>query len=155
AGGTGGGSEFRWIRRDGRAIWVEAQSAVVCDATGQPVGMRGVTMDITERKQAEERLRFLAEASELLSSSLDYETTLASVARLAVPGLADWCTVDILERDGRIHLVEVAHVDPGKVELARELRRRYPPDPAGAQGVSRVIRTQQPEFVPAISDDML
>ncbi|HYE75267.1 MAG TPA: PAS domain S-box protein, partial [Blastocatellia bacterium] len=58
--GKGGQSTFRWVAKDGRAVWVEAQSVVVCDEMNRPVGMRGVTMDITERKQAEE------ERSELL-----------------------------------------------------------------------------------------
>jgi PAS domain S-box-containing protein len=58
-GGTGGVSQFRWMTRDGRAIWVEAQSLVLHDEAGRPVGMCGVTMDITSRKQAEEERRQL------------------------------------------------------------------------------------------------
>src|SRR4030095_8892305 len=96
AAAKGGTSRFRWMAKDGRAVWVEAQSVVVCNDFGTPIGMRGVTMDITERKRAEDAQRFLAEASGLLANSLDYETTLGSVAKLAVPNLADWCVVHIV-----------------------------------------------------------
>ncbi|HKS29127.1 MAG TPA: PAS domain S-box protein [Pyrinomonadaceae bacterium] len=50
----GGTSQFRWLTKDGRALWVEAHSAPIKDEAGLRVGMRGVTMDITGRKQAEE-----------------------------------------------------------------------------------------------------
>ncbi|HEX8557849.1 MAG TPA: PAS domain S-box protein [Pyrinomonadaceae bacterium] len=54
--GSGGVSEFRWVRRDGRVLPVEARSAPVLDDAGRPVGMRGVTMDVSERKAAEAEL---------------------------------------------------------------------------------------------------
>jgi DNA-binding NtrC family response regulator len=82
-----------------------------------------------ERKRAAEALRFLSEASAELSSSLDYRATLARVARLTVPRLADWCAVDILEEDGSTHRLAVEHQDPEKVAWAQELHHRYPPDP--------------------------
>jgi len=107
------------------------------------------------RAQAEERekqLVFLAEASTELASSLDYETTLARVARLAVPHFADWCGVDILAEDGAIRLVALAHADPAKVELARRFRERYPPDPEGAHGVLYVVRTGNEDIVNDIPD---
>src|SRR4030095_8572617 len=72
---------------------------------------------------AERRSAFLAQASAILASSLDYETTLASVSRLAVPEVADWCAVHVVEKDGSIHPLAIAHVDPSKAELARELQR--------------------------------
>jgi K+-sensing histidine kinase KdpD len=73
---------------------------------------------------------FLAMAGEALASSLDYRGTLATVARLAVPQLADWCAVDLLEPDAREpEQLALAHVDPAKIALARELREDYPPDP--------------------------
>jgi two-component system cell cycle sensor histidine kinase/response regulator CckA len=55
--GKGGTSEFRWVARDGRVLWVEARSTVVTDEAGNPTGMLGFTMDITHRKHAEEELR--------------------------------------------------------------------------------------------------
>ena len=118
---------------------------------------RGVcfVLDIAERKQAEEALRFFAKANAVLSSSLDYQTTLASLARLVVPYLADWCTVDVAEDDGSIDRLAVAHEDPKKVALAYELERRYPSNPDAEYGVPQVLRTGEPELVPAISDALL
>jgi PAS domain S-box-containing protein len=151
----GGISRFRWLASDGRVVWVEAQSVVVCDDHEAPIGMRGVTMDITERKRAEDSQRFLAEASGLLASSLDYETTLASVAKLSVPTLADWCTVYIVEDTGGIRQVAIAHSDPAKVKAAEDLSRRFPPDPDAPAGVPNVLRTGRPEFYPHIDEQRL
>jgi PAS domain S-box-containing protein len=151
----GGTSEFRWVTKDGRQIWVESQSVVACDEAGNPIGMRGVTMDISERKRSEEAQEFLARASSVLASSLDYEATLASVARLTVPHLADWCGVDIVDEDGRIRQLAVAHVDPAKVEMARDFSRRFPLDPNAQVGSANVLRTGKPEFYPDITDEVL
>lgn len=151
----GGTSRFRWLAKDGRAVWVEAQSVVVCDDSENPIGMRGVTMDITERKRAEDAQRFLAEASGLLAGSLDYETTLASVARLAVPNLADWCIVHIIGANGRLRQLAVVHSDPVKEEAARALQERYPVDPEWAMGVPNVLRTGRAEFYPVVSQERL
>jgi PAS domain S-box-containing protein len=108
-----------------------------------------------ERKRAAEALRFLSEASAELSSSLDYRATLAGVARLAVPQLADWCAVDVLEEDGSTHRLAVEHDNPEKVAWAHELQRRYPPDPDASRGVPGVLRSGRSEFYPEIPDEML
>ena len=71
-----------------------------------------------EAEAAQRRWAFLAEAGAILSSSLDYETTLASVARLAVPTLADWCSVDIVGDDGEIHALAIAHRDAAMMKTA-------------------------------------
>jgi PAS domain S-box-containing protein len=155
ASGKGGTSRFRWIAKDGRAVWVEAQSVVVCDDSETPIGMRGVTMDITERKRAEDAQRFLAEASGLLASSLDYETTLGSVAKLAVPNLADWCVVHIIGDNGQLRQLAVVHTDPAKEEAARKLQERYPIDPEAGIGVPNVLRTGRAEFYPLVSQERL
>ena len=84
-------------------------------------GWVGTATDIEDRKLAEERQAFLAEAGWVLGSSLDYEQTLADVARLAVPRVADWCAVDIFV-DGTLERLALEHVDPLKLALARELR---------------------------------
>lgn len=151
----GGTSRFRWVAKDGRVLWVESQSIVVCDDSETPIGMRGVTMDITERKRGEDAQRFLAEASGLLAGSLDYETTLGSVAKLAVPNLADWCVVHIVGESGQLRQLAVVHSDPAKEEAARALRKRYPVDPEAGIGVPNVLRTGRTEFYPVISKEKL
>jgi PAS domain S-box-containing protein len=105
-------------------------------------------------RQSEERLRFLSEASKLLASSLDYESTLQAVAQLAVPALADWCTVDVLwEEDQSIRRVAVVHRDPAKVALGHELLRRYPLRLDMPEGT--VLRSGQSILAAEIADDML
>ncbi|MGB9182104.1 MAG: PAS domain S-box protein [Pyrinomonadaceae bacterium] len=109
-----------------------------------------------ERAEAsEKRSAFLAEASEVLASSLDYETTLASVARLAVPHIADWCAVHMLDNDKEIRQLAVAHVDPSKVEMANELRRRFPTRRDDPVGVAKVMRTGQAEIYAEITDELI
>ena len=102
-----------------------------------------------------ERMTFLAEASELLASSLDYNRTLGRLARLCVPGLADWCAIDIVGPNGEIERLAVAHQDPEKVRWARELQERYPPDPEAPRGVANVLRTGEAEFLPSFPQELL
>jgi PAS domain S-box-containing protein len=111
--------------------------------------------DITERKRSEEAAHYLARASDVLSASLDYEQTLADLARLVVPELADWCTVDIATDDGGLRQVALAHANPDKVRWAQELSKKYPPDPDGLSGAPNVLRTGKPVLAPEITDDML
>ena len=108
-----------------------------------------------EAERASDQLAFLAEASRALSSSLDYEKTLAKVARLAVPRLADWCAIDMVDEGGSIKALAVAHVDPAKVKLAKRLRRRQPTRPDDPTGVAAVIRTGRPELYPTIPEEMI
>ncbi len=102
------------------------------------------------------RRDFLAVAGEALVSSLDYRETLTTIARLAVPQLADWCAVDLLEPGAREpEQLAVAHVDPAKLELARELREGYPPDRNATTGAREVIRTGRPELYPELPAEVL
>src|SRR5262249_28675972 len=97
-----------------------------------------------------ESSRLLAEAGDVLASSLDYETTLSNVAALVVPRLADWCVVDVVGEGGKIQRLAVAHHDPAKVKRAEALIAKLPIDPDSTRGVSAVIRTQLPEVRPEI-----
>ncbi|HEY6835110.1 MAG TPA: ATP-binding protein [Gaiellaceae bacterium] len=106
-------------------------------------------------RAARERFAFIAEASELLSSSPDYEETLGRLAELAVPTLADWCAIDMLGEDGEIERLVVAHEDPEKVRWAKALQERYPPEPDAPHGVGYVIRTGLPEFLPEFPQELL
>jgi PAS domain S-box-containing protein len=107
------------------------------------------------RRRAEDRLAILAQAGGLLEDTLDYQGTLAAVADLVVPRLADWATVELLDPNGAIRSVAISHVDPAQVVLAREFRARRPPDPSSPSGVGRVIATGEPELVPQITEEML
>jgi PAS domain S-box-containing protein len=147
--------EHRVCRHDGEFRHMQARAVPIVDADGTIREWVGIHTDITERKSMEERQRFLVEVGALLSSSLDYEVTLASVAQLAVPGLADWCAVDLIDAEGRVRRVEVAHTDPDKRRLAWELEERYPPDPDAPAGVPNVLRTGEPEMVQEIPDEFL
>src|SRR3990170_3396264 len=123
--------ERKFRRKDGSLVDVEVSVSTIL-RNGRET-LCDVAHDITDRKRREEAQRFLAEVGATLSSSLDYRTTLASVARLAVPYLADWCVIDICEEDGSLDRLAMAHQDPEKIRLARELEERYPPDPEAPQ----------------------
>ena len=107
-----------------------------------------VIEDVTEAKEAELRQRFLAQAGATLTSSLDYEETLQRVAQLVVPGLADWCAVDVLDANQRLKLVAVAHVDPDKVAFARELRNATRPTPTRTPGSTACCAPGVPSSTP-------
>ena len=118
-------------------------------------GVAIVSRDITAQKLLEQSLAFLAEASKLLSASLDFKRTMRNVAKLAVPHVADWCAVDMLTGPATVELLAIAHVDPKKVRWARELRKRDPVDLNRATGVAKVLQTGKAEFYPVITDEML
>ncbi|QRN93944.1 AAA family ATPase [Archangium violaceum] len=101
-------------------------------------------IEVEERRRAEQAVRFLAEWSLTLSESLDFETTLAKVTRSVVPYLADWCVVDVVEKDGRIRRVALAHMEPAKEQLLREMSEKYPPTWSSPEPIARTLRTGQP-----------
>jgi signal transduction histidine kinase len=102
-------------------------------------------------ESAQERLSFLAEVSAALATSLDYHDTLQQVARLAVPVLADWCSVNIVEEDGSVRRLAVAHVDPAKEALARQMVDLFPLDPHGTSGPAVALRSGQAKVIPTVS----
>ena len=111
--------------------------------------------DIAERRREAERREFLLDAGRQLTASLNYETTLRRLARLAVPRLSDWCAVDVVSTDGQLQRLAVEHVDPARVALARLLEERYPVDPNAPSGVPNVLRTGQAELIPVIDHDFI
>ena len=141
--------------RDGRVIPLDDSAAPIRNPEGQVAGVVLIFRDVTERKRSEQDARFLADASAALAALVDYGSTLQKVARLAVPTFADWCAVDMLDEAGTLRRLAVAHVDPSKVELAHELHRRYPPDPASPRGVWHILSTGRSEMVAEITDDFL
>ncbi len=134
----------------------------VRSSDGTVLGVSSVVIDVTERRALLERERaarrsasFLARASELLESSLDFETTLRNVAQIVVPGIVDWCAIHVVDEAGEIKPVAVAHADPAKERLAWELGERYPTQADAATGVPAVIRTGSTEVVTDVTDEML
>jgi len=102
----------------------------------------------------ERKLRFLAEASAKLAGDLDYETTLAAVAELAIPWFADWCAI-ALESDGLLRTLSVAHSRPEHIELVERLQRDFPADPREERGSYGVLRSGESQLVPDVSDELL
>lgn len=142
-------------KTSGEERWSLVRSQPVFDEASRVVMAVNIFHEISDLKRAEINQRILAEAGNLLSTSLDYEKTLSEVARLAVPHLADWCIVDLLEEGRSIRRIAVAHSDPEKLMLAQDLQERYPPNFDAPTGVGRVLRSGQPEFYPEISDELL
>ena len=134
--------------------WHLTRAIAMRGRDGEIVKWFGSNTDIDDRKSAEEAQTFLVEAGATLGSSLNYRTTLAALAKMAVPRIADWVRVDIVE-DGKLRTLAVEHVDERKIEVALELGRRYPEDPEATQGPPVVLRTGQSELVTEISEERL
>ena len=145
--------EITGMRSDGSEFPVEL--AIVRVPIDGPPFFTAYLRDLTERKKLENEQNFLLRASEQLASSLDYETTIAAIAQLAVPAIADWCAVDVVERDRTTKRVAVAHKDPEKVAFVQNVRDRYPDDPDAPYGVPHVLRTGEPELMEDIPDSMI
>jgi PAS domain S-box-containing protein len=141
-------------RKDGTIIWADVLTTKVYE-NSHLRGFAKIIRDITNQKYEEENLKYLSEASKVLSSSLDYKTTLETIAQLAVPKVADWCSIDIVNEKGKIKQIALAHKNPRKIKWAKELRKKYPPDKNSKTGLINVIKTGKPEFYPVISDELL
>jgi PAS domain S-box-containing protein len=136
-------AEIDVVHPDGRRVTLYEWAVPLFDESGAVRGAIGVFMDISERRRVEEEQRFLAEASRVLSSTLDYDETLGALARLTVPLLGEYCAIDVLQEDGTFARIVYVVDDPAKRAIADGLRR-YPPvltlDSPGA----RVMKTGEP-----------
>ena len=115
----------------------------ILDGAGNPMYLLGISEDITERRRIEKEQQFLAEASVVLSASLDYEQTLASLARLVVQRVADWCGVDVIDEHGHLQRLKVASADPARAALCTVLEQ-MPPDRGLPHVMRSVIESKQP-----------
>ena len=136
-------------RTSGETRWSRVKARPLRAPDGRVTQAINVIEDITDLKQAEETQRLLAEAGRVLAGSLDYEETLRRVAWLAVPALADWCTVDVLGDRG-LERVAVAHADPARAPLAARLQGvlidpggSVGPAPRAAHGALRAARARR------------
>lgn len=148
-------SEYRTFNSDGDVRWVIVRGTIEADEHGVPEKFPGVIVDITDRKSAENNLKFLTAASTQFSASLDPKVTLNTIANMVVPDIADWCAVDLF--DGKtIERVATVHKDPAKVKWAQDLyEKQGPPDINDQSGLPNVLRTGNVEYYPEIPDEML
>jgi signal transduction histidine kinase len=103
----------------------------------------------------EQQAQFLVRAAAALAASPDYQGTLKTVAQMAVPHIADWCGVDIINSKGELEQLSIAHVDPARVAFAREFSRKYPQDPASPAGAHAVIRSGQSFLLSHLTEEMI
>lgn len=140
----------------GAEHWLTVKASTVLDpATGEAVLAVNVIEDVTAERRAREAAAFLSEASKLLASSLEFEGTLQAVARAAVPQIADWCAVDLIDPDGTITSLALAHIEHDKEPVANELRQDYPVDPRSETGTPQVARSGVSELYTDIDPALL
>jgi PAS domain S-box-containing protein len=144
------------VSRTGAVHSIEDSGAPIRGDDGHLLGVVLVFRDVTAARRATNRRRFLAQAASTLASSLDYGETLTNVAHLAVPRLADWCVVHVIEEGDSVPKpLAIAHVNPSKVQWARELYQRYPDAPDATSGVLHVVRTRKSELYADIDDGLI
>jgi signal transduction histidine kinase/CHASE3 domain sensor protein len=141
-------------RASGDERWSNLRAYAVRGPKGHVDQVINVFRDVTAEHQDLLKRAFLLRAVEELNASLDYSTTLATTARLAVPMLGDWCAIDIVRGD-EIERLATAHVDPAKVSLVGEITRRYPPDPNAPGGAREILRTGKPLLIAEIPQERL
>ena len=156
SGGPGEPLLIRTVHRTtGEIKWNLLKAALIHGQDGVAAAAVTVIEDVTVEKTAEMRRQFLGQATETLMSSIDYQETLRNVAWLAVPEIADWCAVDLVDEMDIRQQVVVAHPDPAKLALAERLRAYEPRDIRSDRAIGRVIHTGSSELHPDITDEML
>ena len=147
--------EYRFRAADGGYRWHLGRAVPLRDAEGTIDFWVGTATDIDAQKRTEQAQDFLLRAGVELGRSLDYRRTLQAVAQLAVPEIADWCVIDLLEGERTIRPIALAHADAAKVTFGRELQERYPTSLDDERGVAQVIRSGEAALVPEIPDEYL
>jgi PAS domain S-box-containing protein len=144
------------VRASGEEHWLLARPGPVTDPeTGRVLFVVNVYEDITEVKRTQLAERFMAEASRMLASSMDYAETLTRIAELAVPQIADWCAVDVLSESGEIERVAIHHGDPAKIALAERLEQRYHAPLDAPVGIPEVIRSGRVRMFTDLTPEVL
>ncbi|MCY1079844.1 sensor histidine kinase [Archangium lansingense] len=152
---------------------VEVTKVPLYHPNGQRKGLVVLGRDITLRRMAEQerdrlllqekearaaaevarrRSEFLSSASRVLADSLDYDATLATVARLGLPFLGEWCAVDLTGEDPRVARAAMAHADPSKEPGAKRLEACVP-DLEAPGGIAEVIRSRRPLVLTALAGE--
>ncbi len=147
--------EYRFRAADGSYAWHLGRAVPLYNPDGEIDFWVGTATDIDARKRTEQAQDFLLRAGAELAGSLDYRRTLQAVARLAVPEIADWCAVDLLDEDGTLRSIALVHSDPVKTTFGRELQERYPARLDEDRGVAQILRSGEPILVREVTDDLL
>jgi signal transduction histidine kinase len=142
------------LARDGSKLAIDDSAAPIRNQSGELVGSVLVFRDVSVKREADRRRAFIASATAELASSLDYTKTLVTLARLAVPDMADFCAVDIREASGWRRLA-VQHVDPVRLEQLLELEQRVPDDPSRSSLRMEVLQSGDAVFLPELRDSVL
>ena len=156
AGDEGSRVILRRNRVTGEERWLDVWANPVFGPDGAVELVVNVSRDITAGRLAEQQVRFLARASELLGASLDWEETVAAIASLAVPDLAGYLVVDLLDDDGNLRNVVAAHADPELTGLVYEIREKFPPT-VPTHPIQVALRTGETQLIPdlqAVADEM-
>jgi serine phosphatase RsbU (regulator of sigma subunit) len=143
------------VKATGEERWLLNKATGVLDADGRILMAVNLIDDVTETKRNEVAQSLLAKGARAIAEAPDLPKTLQAIARAAVPGLADWASVDLLTPSGSIETVAIAHRDPDKVRLGWNLRTRWPVQADAPDGLPAVIRTGVPQLVREISEEML
>jgi PAS domain S-box-containing protein len=142
-----------------REEFAETDRALLLEMTRQCALALDRAVLLKELEETRHRQEFLSRASVLLAESLDYQTTLNAITRLAVPNLCDWAAVDMLDstgESGKILNLAVAHVNPAEVAWVREAQKRFPVDMTQeGQPIVHVISTGETVFLPDIPEEVL
>lgn len=152
---TGLEFEGRIKEKDGLFRWHLFRIQPEYYGTEEVSSWLGTATDIEDRKQSEDINRFLSKAGELLVSSLDYETTLKGIAELAVPSLADWCSIYVMKDGGIWKNVTLVHHDPSKLPAVNVFQKIYLANPDSEVGVGEVLRTGKTKVYSRISRQMI
>jgi PAS domain S-box-containing protein len=143
------------IRKDGTRLWAEVILTALRDEHGELQGFAKVVRDITERRRVERTQRLFAEAGRIFNQLLEPDLTVAELARLMVPELADGCVLFLVSPGGKLLPRAITHAVADKERALWELLHRYPPDPEDAQGVGQVVRTGNSERVESVTEEVL
>src|SRR4029079_4413295 len=148
-------------RNDASCLNISLTVSPIRDELGAVIGASKIARDVTQRKRLDEqaavehrRTLFLERVTATFAKSLNYEQTLKDVAASAIPVIADWCAVDVVQEAGAAPRLGIAHADPARVELAMEISRRYN-DPTAPYSAAQVIKTATPALISEVTDEMI
>jgi PAS domain S-box-containing protein len=150
--GEGWSGEFLVQRRDGTTFIVKVSASLIQNDRSTLISLISISRDGADQRQIQEANRLLAQANMLLTNVVDYETQLTTLAQLAVPQLADWCAVHLLQADGSIEQVALAPAKTVIVQAAHDWLQNYLPHDDVA-GLPAVLRNGEPKLVTDVAAD--